>query len=138
MKPFLKILILFMFILSFEYAGDLDDGISKYTDDPISADDQVFKKEVNMAYMKTLSDAQSSRGNTKQNTNKDTNSTDSDGIVRDSKGNMFITRNSKLRSGQTIVNNPKGGKNMEGNMVIDPSVRIPIGTRVINAPKITK
>lgn len=137
MKIFLRILLFYFILLGFMYAGDLDDGISNYTDDSISADDQVFKKEVNMAYIKTLANAKkfqkdSAKKHKKQKVEK---TFDEKGIGKDNKGNMYISRKSSIRPGDTIVNNPEGGKDMEGNMIIDPDVKIPIGARVINAPK---
>lgn len=138
MNTFLKTLCVFYLVLQCCHAGDLDDGISKYTDDPVSKYDEVFKKDINIAYIKSQSNAKKNmRHINKKNSMKsiDKNVTDKDGITRDSKGNMYISRKSKIRPGQTIVNRPEGGAELEGNMVIDKDVRVPIGARVINAPK---
>lgn len=36
---------------NFAYAGDLDDGISKYSDESISADDNMGKKDTNINFI---------------------------------------------------------------------------------------
>lgn len=137
MNTFFKILLMLILFCIFANGGDLDDGISTYTEDSINKYDQVFKKGVNISYVKAISNAGKNKRaqNKKHDSSKDTNTTDKDGIIKDNKGNMYITNKSKLKSGKTIINRSTGGKDMQGNMYIDKSVRIPVGARVINAPK---
>lgn len=53
------------------YAGDLDDGISKYTDESISADDQALKtdKNINFIVLEAISRSQTKGKQGDQNTN---------------------------------------------------------------------
>lgn len=43
-------------------ADDMDDGISKYTDDPISKSDQTFQSEKNISFIKMKAKAAASGG----------------------------------------------------------------------------
>ena len=43
-------------------AGDLDDGISKFTDDPISKDDELGQKDINTKFIILKAKAKASKG----------------------------------------------------------------------------
>jgi hypothetical protein len=49
-------------IASIAMADDMDDGISKYTDDSISKSDQVFQSEKNISFIKMKAKAAASGG----------------------------------------------------------------------------
>jgi hypothetical protein len=55
MKRFLPVMISLLMLLAFELnlalAGDLDDGISKFTDDAIAADDELGKPGKNIKFI---------------------------------------------------------------------------------------
>lgn len=55
-------------------AGDLDEGISTYTDDSVSKDDETFKREKNIKYI--MQKAQSAAGKSKDGKSQDGKSQD--------------------------------------------------------------
>jgi len=63
MKVFwLVIGLCFLAGVSIAMADDMDDGISKYTDDSISKSDQVFQSEKNISFIKMKAKAAASGG----------------------------------------------------------------------------
>jgi hypothetical protein len=90
------------------WAGDLDDGISTYTDESVSKDDEVFKNEKNIKY--TIEKAKS-----KASKNKNTGSDSGTGVATNDGGNMnsvLLGPGSKINGDVIIIDQSKGDKTL--------------------------
>lgn len=107
---FIKVFIAFFFLVQFQaqdivVCGDLDDGISTYTDDSIEQYDELGKKDRNVTFIKMNA---RSKANSQSNANTQAGSGSGSGNMN----SVVMGAGSKVKGDIIIIDDSKGDKTL--------------------------